>query len=129
MPNLSQHTDFVDMIVRTGAAICLEPPVKTEKMFCYLDPRDHKFHILSGFQELEDLIFTELTAELTRSGSQFTLFFERSDWFYLEHDKMALLSNLSAIQGISIHTFVIEYEHSDMYLIKYQTKEVDDSID
>jgi len=126
--NLLQHPDLVSFWVSTGASLRLGLEKTTER-FCYKDPRDQRFYILNGHEDLEKLLIEDLTTEYTRSGSKYTLFFEQSDWLYLEKYKIELLSSLASMPDVSIEVQIVEDEPTDQYLIEYMNKGRQFSID
>lgn len=128
MTDLLQHPDLVSFWVSTGASLRLGLE-KTTQRFCYKDPRDHKFYILNGHEDLEKLLIEDLTTEYTRSGNKYTLFFEQSDWLYLEKYKIELLSSLASMPDVSIEVQIVEDEPTDQYLIEYMSKGRQFSID
>lgn len=123
-----QHPDLVSFWVATGATLRLGLE-KTAKRFCYKDPRDHRFYLLNGYEDLENFLIDEFTAEYTRSGNKYTLFFEQSDWLYLEAYKIELLSSLACMPDVNIEVQVVEDEPTDQYLIEYMSKGRQSSID
>lgn len=123
-----QHPDLVSFIVSTGGTIRLAQE-KTEVKFAYRDPRDQRIYLLNGHEELESLLISDLTTEYSRSGNKYTLFFEQSDWLYLAKDKMELLSSLASMPDIIIDVQIVDDEPSDEYLIRYMSKERQQTID
>lgn len=122
-----QDPDLVSFFATTRGYLRLGLEKTTER-FCYKDPRDHRFYILNGHEDLEKLLIDELTAEFTRSGNKYTLFFEQSDWLYLEHSKIELLSSLASMKDILIEVQIVEDEPTDEYLVCYMTKNRQSSI-
>jgi hypothetical protein len=123
-----QHPALVEFFVSTGATIQLAEK-KTTVQFAYRDPRDLRIYLLNGYEDLDNLLISELTTEFTRSGNKYTLFFEQGDWLYLEKDKVALLSSLAAMPNVIIELQIVNDEPDDEFLIKYMNKGRQDSID
>ena len=125
--NLLQHPDLVSLAVTTGAEISFLEPKHTFKM-CYVDPVDNSYCMLKDIQELEDLITRRLTPEYSVHGNVYTLFFEQTDWLYLDRTDIELITNLSRIPDITVKVRIVEDEPSDAYLIAYSTKGIQNSL-
>jgi len=125
--NLMQHPDMVSLAVTTGAELSFLEPKHTVKM-CYIDPVDERHCLLKDTDALEDLITERLTPEYSMHGNVYTLFFEQSDWLYLDKKVIELITNLSMIPDITIKVRIVEDEPSDAYLIAYRTKGIQNSL-
>ena len=125
--NLLQHPDLVSFAVTTGAEFSFLEPKHTAKM-CYIDPVDKRYCLLKDTDDLEDLITERLTPEYSVHGNVYTLFFEQSDWLYLDRTDIELITNLSRIPDITVKVCIVEDEPSDEYLIAYCTKGIQDSL-
>jgi len=119
--NLLQHPDMVSLAVSTGAELSFLEPKHTVKM-CYLDPVDKRHCLLKDTDDLEDLITERLTPEYSVHGNVYTLFFEQTDWLYLDEKDIELIANLSRIPDITVKVRIVENEPSEEYLIAYSTK-------
>lgn len=125
--NLLQHPDLVSLAVTTGAELSFLEPKHTLKM-CYIDPVDMRQCLLKDTDDLENLITERLTPEYSVHGNVYTLFFEQSDWLYLDRTDIELITNLSRIPDITVKVSVVEDEPSDEYLIAYSTKGIHNSL-
>ena len=123
-----QHPDLVSFFVSTGGTLRLGIE-KTEQRFCYKDPRDHRFYLLNGHEDLENFLISEFTPEYTRSGSKYTMFFEQKDWLHMPHYKIELLGSLASMPDVTIEVQIYDDEPSDEYLIRYMSKGRQSSID
>lgn len=119
--NLLQHPDLVSLAVSTGAELSFLEPKHTVKM-CYLDPVDKHQCLLKDTEDLEDLITERLTPEYSVHGNVYTLFFEQTDWLYLDRTDIELITNLSRIPDITVKVRIVDDEPSDEYLIAYRSK-------
>ena len=125
--NLLQHPDLVSLAVSTGAELSFLEPKHTVKM-CYIDPVDHKYCKLKDTEDLEDLITERLTPEYSVHGNVYTLFFEQTDWLYLDRTDIELITNLSRIPDITVKVCIVEDEPRDEYLIAYSMKGIQASL-
>lgn len=125
--NLLQHPDVVSLAVTTGAELSFLEPKNTVKM-CYIDPVDNRHCLLKDTDDLEDLITERLTPEYSVHGNVYTLFFEQTDWLYLDRTDIELITNLSRIPDITVKVRIVEDEPSDAYLIAYSTKGIHGSL-
>ena len=125
--NLLQHPDLVSLAVTTGAELSFLEPKHTLKM-CYIDPVDMRQCLLKDTDDLENLITERLTPEYSVHGNVYTLFFEQSDWLYLDRTDIELITNLSRIPDITVKVSVVEDEPSDEYLIAYSKKGIHNSL-
>jgi hypothetical protein len=125
--NLLQHPDLVSLAVTTGAELSFLEPKHTLKM-CYVDPVDKRQCLLKDTDDLENLITERLTPEYSVHGNVYTLFFEQSDWLYLDRTDIELITNLSRIPDITVKVCIVEDEPSDEYLIAYSTKGIQNSL-
>ena len=119
--NLLQHPDMVSLAVSTGAELSFLEPKHTVKM-CYIDPVDKRRCLLKDTDDLEDLITERLTPEYSVHGNVYTLFFEQTDWLYLDKRDIEWINNLSRIPDITVKVRIVEDEPSEEYLIAYSTK-------
>lgn len=125
--NLLQHPDLVSLAVTTGAELSFLEPKHTVKM-CFFDPLDNRYCVLKDTDDLEDLITERLTPEYSVHGNVYTLFFEQTDWLYLDRTDIELITSLSRIPDITVKVCIVEDEPSDVYLIKYSTKGIQASL-
>ena len=125
--NLLQHPDMVSLAVTTGAELSFLEPKHSVKMW-YVDPVDERHCLLKDTDALEDLITKRLTPEYNVHSNVYTLFFEQSDWLYLDRKDIELISNLSRIPDITLKVRIVEEEPSDAYLIAYSTKGIQNSL-
>ena len=124
--NLLQHPDLVSLAVTTGAELSFLEPKHTLIM-CYIDPVDKRQCLLKDTDDLENLITERLSPEYSVHGNVYTLFFEQSDWLYLDRTDIELITNLSRIPDITVKVSIVEDEPSDEYQIAYSTKGIQDS--
>ena len=125
--NLLQHPDLVSLAVTTGAELSFLEPKHTLKM-CYIDPVDMRQCLLKDTDDLENLITERLTPEYSVHGNVYTLFFEQSEWLYLDRTDIELITNLSRIPDITVKVCIVDDEPSDEYLIAYSTKGIQESL-
>ena len=125
--NLLQHPDMVSLAVSTGAELSFLEPKHTVRM-CYLDPVDKQHCLLKDTEDLEDLITERLTPEYSVHGNVYTLFFEQTDWLYLDRTDIELIANLSCIPDITVKVRIVQDEPSEEYLIAYSTKGIQASL-
>ncbi len=125
--NLLQHPDMVSLAVTTGAELSFIETKFAGKM-CYIDPVNKRYCLLRDFQDLEDLITRRLTPEYSVNGNVYTLFFEQTEWLYLDKKDIELITSLSRIPDITVKVRIVEDEPSDEYLITYGTRGIQNSL-
>lgn len=103
---------LVDFLIDTKAEFRVKPASKpnTNKIihdWCYYDEDIQRICFFQSLDEIEAYLW-RFTPDVIRSGTNFTLIYEKTDWLYIGHEKIDKLAQLATMKGVTISVRLIE---------------------